>query len=596
MPSNTQLTAIRHINGPAMVIAGPGSGKTFTIVQRLKYLIYEAKIKPENILVVTFSKAAAKEMADRFYEEVNVIGIHFGTFHSVAYNILKKSFNFNSDSLITNLEKIKLLTQLLKNYGLNDICNEENIINILNGISKHKNSYEYKNLINKSFIEEISDELFIKIISDYEEFKHQMNKLDFDDMIINCINSLNRNTEILKELNNEYQYILVDEFQDINYPQFELIKMLSKPLNNLFVVGDDDQSIYKFRGSDSHIMNQFIYEYPDIKKIFLTENYRCGKNIVEFANKIIVKNDDRFRKEFVPKVEGGNIIFNSFLSRKAEEDYVLKILNSMNETKRQNTALILRTNLEVNLYRQLLINNKLINKQNKQDKNIKESFIMKDIYNFLLFIYDGFKRENFLVFMNKPNKYIQRSALLNEAVIKEDLIRYYKSNKDMLYEIEKFFDKLKLASSMNPKLAISLFVNSIGYGKYIKDISKSKQDYELNLKILNEVTDIFSNYRLKDNIKEFYDSISAVEDVKKIDNNDEINIITMHSAKGLEFETVILPDINEGVIPPKNCTLSQISEERRLLYVAVTRAKKDLYILSNAERNRKISRFVHGII
>ena len=594
MPSKAQFEAINHVNGPAILIAGPGSGKTFTIVQRLKYLIDKKNIPPNQILVVTFSKAAAKEMHDRFISDTNEYAVNFGTFHSLAYNILKSSFKLRENDLINDNDKYIMLKQIIINHGYKDFVNREQIQVILDTISKYKNSKSYNNYSLTSFSEEISTEELNIIIKEFDEFKKESNKFDFDDMILSCLTNLKKNADILNIYQNKYKYILVDEFQDINIPQYELIKLLSKPLNNIFVVGDDDQSIYMFRGAYSQIMKQFLNDYPDAKSIYLTENYRSGEEIVYLASKIISKNMDRFNKNFMAINKGGNIFFNELSSRKDEEKYIIDIINGFTLEERKNTAIIVRTNMEASLYKNILKKNNLYD-SDTIDNNIYKSFIFDDIVYFLKYIYEDNKRAYFIQFMNKPNKYIQRMSLINENVNENDIYHFYKNNIDMINIIKNFFNKLKLAQNMNCKNAILLFLNSIGYKGYIKDKSKNDIDYENNITIVNRIIALFEDYNKTINLDNFINSFKSYEVKKKDDFECDIKIITMHASKGLEFETVILPDINEGIIPSKNLSDEEINEERRLLYVAVTRAKKNLYIISNTERNRRLSRFLEGI-
>ena len=237
-PSRVQREAICHRDGPALLIAGPGSGKTFTLVNRIRNLIEREKIPPEEILVVTFSKAAAKEMQDRFLKESKEYGVHFGTFHSLAYYILKTSFGVNNSSLLSDAEKRNMLSQVLKNNGYSELCNIDFLSGLIGQISKCKNSSEYEQLNIESTNENISKEELNGIIHQFLLFTEEMGKMDFDDMILKSLNKLEKNEDILAEYRNKFKYILVDEFQDINMPQYKLIKLLSCPNNNLFVVGD----------------------------------------------------------------------------------------------------------------------------------------------------------------------------------------------------------------------------------------------------------------------------------------------------------------------------------------------------------------------
>lgn len=598
-PSKAQSEAIYHVDGPAILVAGPGSGKTFTIVQRISYLIQKKGIPPDNILVVTFSKAAAKEMQSRFQNETNIYDCHFGTFHSIAYYILRTSFSFSNSSLITDNEKLKIISQVFKNHGFSNICNLEFLNDILDQLSKCKNSDSYQNL-NLSFnSEEFSKEELIKITEEYQQFILQMGKLDFDDMILNCLSKLRKNREALTEYQNKFLYVLVDEFQDINKPQYDLIRLLSAPQNNLFVVGDDDQAIYRFRGSTPGVMKQFISDYPKAKTIFLTDNYRSGKNIVNFADNIISRSKSRYDKKFNPIKEGGIVSYKLFESRYCEEREIITILKGFKQNEQLNTAIIVRTNREVTLFSQALKKEGLNVRENViKKKSIFQSFVMEDIKTFLQFIYEGRKRDKFLNIMNKPNRYFQRIAIVNETVNKEELIQFYMKNNEMMNTVEDYFKKIELSAKMPSYLAISIFRKSIGYDRYLNEISQNKEDFE-NLKLVaDEIENVFKSYDKNISINEFIDEMNNrnVTDISKKTTVEGIHIITMHTAKGLEYDNVIVPDVNEGIIPSSRVSSEYIEEERRLLYVAVTRARNRLFIFSTNERNREISRFIKGLI
>lgn len=598
VPSKAQSEAISHVNGPAILIAGPGSGKTFTVVQRISYLIQSKGIPPDHILVVTFSKAAAKEMQSRFQNETNVYDCHFGTFHSLAYYILRTSFGFSNSSLITENEKQNMMSQIFKNHGFSSFCNLEFLSDILDQLSRNKNSDSYENLNLTSHFEDISKEELILMTKEYQQFLLQMGRIDFDDMILNCLEKLRKNRDVLTEYQKRFEYILVDEFQDINKPQYDLIRLLSLPSNNLFVVGDDDQAIYRFRGSTPGIMKQFTNDFPNTKIIFLTDNYRSGKNIIEKASKVISKNKTRYEKNFNPVKDGGMVLYQNYDSRDMEEKEIVKLIKGFSLEEQKNTAIIVRTNREVALFSQVLKRSNInIRESVNRKKSIFQTFVMEDIISFLQFVFEGRLREKFLNIMNKPNRYFQRIAIRNQIVQKKDLMEYYEKNNDMKIVIEDYFKKVELAAKMPPHLAVSIFRKAIGYDNYLKEISSGNEDFEENIKIVTEIEYLFKKYDGSITVKEFIDLCDKEKDSKQ-SNRIEIegvNIITMHTAKGLEYDNVFIPDVNEGIIPSSRVSADYIEEERRLLYVAMTRARNRLYISSTNERNREISRFIKGI-
>lgn len=602
VPTPNQAKAINHVDGPAILIAGPGSGKTFTVIERIANLVSKWHVLPDSILVVTFSKAAAFEMYERYrnYPDLKE-GVHFGTLHSVAYSILKESFGFNPNSLINENQKKKILLNIIKNHGLDKNITSEYASGLLDAMSKHKNSSNY---LNDSFTYE-SDEIpqneLEKIISEYFEFLKENGYFDFDDMILGCLEKLKKNNRILNDYRKRFKYILVDEFQDINSPQYDLIRFLGEPLNNIFVVGDDDQAIYGFRGSKPGIMEQYINDYNPVK-IYLSENFRSKDSIVQLAEKVISQNQIRLEKDFLPMQKGGEIRFILTDSKKDEENRVVQILKSLKEEELSKTAIILRTNREVLLFSSLLKKEGIpIKEKRKEKESFLDSIFMNDICAFLRFVFEGSKREDFLVFMNKPQKYIQRMALMKNVIKKEDVLDFYSKNQDMKVKIAAFFKKIDMAYSMTPAMATKFFRKSIGYDKYIKEISEDDNSYIRNMEIADKCEALMKNKKGAILINDFVDeerSRVASQSHLSVNSIDSIgvNLLTMHVSKGLEYNTVILPDINEGVIPPKKAEFSDLEEERRLLYVAITRAKENLFILATRERNRDISRFIKDFV
>jgi len=603
MLNNSQLEAVLHTNGPAMIVAGPGSGKTYTIIQRILNLINNSKISPNQICVLTFSKNAANEMKQRYYNETNNYDVHFATFHSLAFYLLRTYFNYNKYTVISENEKIEILKHLFLNHGLNADDDSEVIYSILDRISFVKNTKGSDNELKESFNYECTNDkqlniLMPKIINEYFEYLLEVFKIDFDDMIIICIEKLKNNPDILKEITEKFKYFLIDEFQDINYPQYEMINLLRGRNNNLFVVGDDDQSIYGFRGAKPSIMQNFIIDNPDAKKIFLTENYRCKSKIVELSSKIISDNINRFSKVFNPINNGGNVSFMLLDTKKDEEEYLVNMLKKYQTDLLSNTAMIVRTNREVALWKKLLIKNDIrVSSLVKEKNSILDSFIFADILAFYKYIYHGNKRSDFIKFMNKPNRFIQRSALAEEVISEQSVLNYYTKNQNMVASVKKLFKMLELCKKSSVNTALTIFRKSLGYDKYIDEISKNKDDYTDNIQIVERISRALCNYKMTENLEMYLKRcFDADKNSSSMIMTDGINIITMHTAKGLEYENVIIPDVNEGVIPLKNAVNESVEEERRLFYVAVTRAKEKLIMTATKERNRDISRFVKKYI
>lgn len=602
-----------HLSGPAEVIAGPGSGKTFTIIQRLLYLICQCQIDPDKILVITYTRAAAKEMNDRFlaavselsgkhgtvkdcnfpYQDNTVYGklsisgekVHFGTFHSICWQILRQSGG-KPYSLISESQKRELIQHLLKNAGLGEQITYDLISDIVNEISRSKNLTD-------------PSERFPEVKRGYESYLREQNLIDFDDMIVECLKLFCEQPAVLCRYQMQFAYILADEFQDINLPQYRLLKLIAAPQNNLFVVGDDDQAIYGFRGASPGIMKQFLADYPQGKQLMLTENYRSGEQIVALAKRVISRNKNRFEKEFQPMQQGGMVCIRCCDSRKIEENTLLQNLRGLDAAALNQSAVILRTNLEVMQYKAFLQAGGIpVAGKAVADTDFLRSFIMEDMVSFLSFVYLGNQRSHLIRFMNKPSRFLTREALTDETVTLLNLQRYYGKNPAFMKKMEVFWNQLMLAGRLRTDLALSLFRNALGYDRYLAEKASDGKQADLwgmqALQIQNYLADYVPGTDLKGYLREKEKRNPAKAEMAE---KEGIHLITMHGAKGLEFDRVYLPDVNEGVIPGKRCTLeTELEEERRLLYVAITRARKELSIYYTKERGRTISRYLEGLI
>ncbi len=600
-----QAEAIAHIRGPAFIIAGPGSGKTFVIIQRIISLISKHHVKPDRILVLTFSKAAANEMKTRYEKSLDIEGVNFGTFHAVAYGILRNHMGFRDLKLISDQQKVSAVKVLVENTGIISECDRDLAYEILGLISKHKcdpdreMTYSIPQCV-------LSDECLKNIVFEYENFLKDEKLIDFDDMMTECVRQLENDEYTLESLRNRFEYIIIDEFQDINEQQYRLVKLLEGEEKNVMAVGDDDQSIYAFRGSSPGYIRKFIDDHEDTGLFYLTENYRSCERIVKASSKVIEKNKDRMGKEFVAVKEGGDVSFSLFEQRRDEEKYMVSMIRKIRELSNvdEDIAIIVRTNAEVLLYDMMLKNNGIdtVNSGTEKKKHDR-SYIFDDMCAFLSFIENGHKRSDLIRFMNKPMRYIQRDALLNETVSKEDLLNYYANNPNMTKNISEFWKRIELSSKLDIRGRIDILRRALGYDEYIREKSVTNAEYEISLKTADEIQQILSDTKQRGRyfappdesvIKDYFKTVKKKESLKQKSHG--IFVMTMHMAKGLEFDNVILPDLNDGVMPKKNISEKETEEERRLLYVAMTRAKKRLFLLATEERNRKISSFIRDLI
>ncbi len=595
--SNLQQKAIMHGNGPARVLAGPGSGKTFTIIQRIYYLITHYHISPDKILCVTFTKAAALEMEQRFYHNFPDVShsenkkVQFGTLHSLCYQILRESGDFYQYSLVSENTKRNIIKQLFANEAVMQEADYDMITNLLSAISKRKNIPDAKPPVF------LTDVQFDALYCQYESMLQERKVIDFDDMIIKAYQLLLNKKTLLQRWQSAFLHILVDEFQDMNENQYKIVRLLAEPQKNLFIVGDDDQSIYGFRGASPGIMKQFAVDYPNINHLFLSENYRSGNQIVTLANTMIKQNKDRLYKKPIPMRKGGGVEVSFQKSRKEEEEILIRHLKQLSFKQLTESAVILRTNREVFQYASLLKQAKIpIKEQQQEETDYLHHFIMEDICAFLKFIREGGYRENFLKFVNKPERYFSRQAFTEETVQLRALLRYYQNNQQMQHTIQVLFNQINKAAELSAGLAVRYFRQVIGYDRYLEETANTIQEKELFFAHAKKVQDLFMQMKEKEKVDSFCKRKETELSAQTKDNisyTKGVSVMTMHSVKGLEFTYVFLPDLNEGVIPGKTCKSQEsMEEERRLLYVAITRAREFLYLYYTCERNRKPTRFL----
>ena len=604
--NDAQLEAIRHTEGPAIVLAGPGSGKTKVITERVKYLIEQKDIAPSSILVITFTKAAALEMQHRFFTitDSSYPDVSFGTFHSVFYHIIKSSLSKN-DSLIEIANdglKKEILKDIILDLGyknnltqtdIKDITAE--IPDIISEISRVKNLGIAPELCSRSLN---SKDLFPDIFVKYSDRLKEFGKIDFDDMIFRCHEILLKNKKLLSAYQNKFKYILVDEYQDINPMQYKVLRLLLGDSNNIFAVGDDDQSIYGFRGSSPEIMLGFKEEFAKFspREIFLNINYRSGKDILSCAQKVISGNTKRYEKKMEASLNNpaGKVIVRRYDNRDREYTAIAEFLKK-HVSDLENTALLFRTNSEAEKLRDVLNSYGI---RTSMDDVIKKVYSDKGVTllrDYISFACLGNKRCDYIKIINKPMRYISRESANKEIVYERDVVKFYAYNKKRNEEVKKFFRQINMIRGLRPFLAVKFLRKSLGLDNLYPESREALAIAE------KEAEKFFDN---KDFVK-YIDEMAQSEENRQKENktrqikSGRVNIMTMHTSKGLEFDTVWLPDLNEGVIPSRNAvTIDQTEEERRMLYVAMTRAKKALimsYVTGSENSPMLPSRFLRPI-
>ena len=604
--NKSQSIAIKHNTGPMLVLAGPGSGKTTVITNRTKYLIEHYGVNPSNILVITFTKAAAKEMKERFFKLMGNerLPVSFGTFHGVFFAILKYAYNLSSDNVVREEQKRNCIKEIIETLDI-EIEDENDFINdALSEISIVKNErINPDNYYPRNF----SKDIFSKIYGDYTKYLKKARLLDFDDMLVYCYELFKERKDILKAWQKKYKYILIDEFQDINYLQYDIIKMLALPENNLFIVGDDDQSIYRFRGAKPKIMLDFNKDYPDFKKVLLDINYRSTANIVETSKKLIGKNSERYIKDIkAVKDAGDKVDVRLFENQEEENKYIINILLEAHRNKKpyRDYAVIYRTNTQPRRLIQRVMENNIPFRIRDSLPNIFEHWIARNIFAYIRVAMGSRDRGDFLQIINRPNRYISRACLDKKFITFDDMREFYSDKNWMRDRIDKLEYDLEMISTMSPYAAINYIIKGVEYEKYLKEYARFRKigDEEL-LENLNEILLSAKGYNTFDEWFKYIDEYSRKlnEQINNNDDNpDSVCFMTMHSSKGLEFKNVIVIDANEGIMPHNKAILeADIEEERRLFYVALTRTKENLHVFSVKERyskKLKVSRFVEEMI
>lgn len=600
--NDSQIKAVDFKDGACLVLAGPGSGKTTVITHRTKKLIEEHGINPGNILVITFTKAAATEMQTRFQSLMGgrYYPVTFGTFHAVYFKILKYAYNYSADNILREEKKSEYLREIIGKLHL-DIDDEADFlrdiiaeISLVKGEMVDLNNYYSKNC---------SEENFRKIFNMYNDRLIRENVVDFDDMLVMCYELLTKRPDILKLWQDKYKYILIDEFQDICRVQYEAIKLLALPENNLFIVGDDDQSIYRFRGAKPEIMLGFEQDYKNCSKILLDTNYRSTANIVASASKLISHNQKRYNKDIkTHNREGDTPDIAVFKDEKCEINHILKLLTYYQEQgyKYSDIAILFRTNTTPRLLVEKLLECNIPFRMKDVIPNIYEHWIAKDILTYIRIALGSRARGDFLQIVNRPKRYIARDAFESPDVSFWDLKDYYSDKRYVVERIERLQYDLQWLERMTPFEAINYIRHGIGYDDYILEYAdyrrlKPEELYE----VLDELQAVSVDFKTYDSW--FEHIIAYGEDLKKqnqerMEAKDSVTLSTMHSSKGLEYKVVIIISVNEGITPYQKAHLPEdIEEERRLFYVAMTRAKDKLHIYAMRERfgrSVELSRFL----
>ena len=643
--NQAQMTALEHRDGPMMVLAGPGSGKTTVITHRIKRLL-EAGVDPSGILVITFTKAAATEMKERFLRlareedekrkqaeqraggsrtgaekpffgtadpgprrreacgsslEAAGSRVSFGTFHSVFYHILKWAYRFPAGNVISGEEKRQNLKKFLDESEMEVEDEAEFISSIINEISYVKGE---RLDLKYYYSQNCPEEWFKKLYDGYDEMLKTTGKIDFDDMLVMCHELFTERKDILAAWQKKFKYILVDEFQDINLLQYQVVRMLALPENNLFIVGDDDQSIYRFRGAKPEIMLGFEKDFPGTKRVLLGTNYRSTKEIVETSLRLIEHNKVRFEKKLEPfRGSGRPVDFRVFDNPGHEMDTVAQSIRAYHDAGYQwsEIAVLFRTGANSGLMAERLMGYNIPFKLRDVIPNLYSHWIAKDLFAYMEIAAGSRKRSDFYRIMNRPNRYFSRDAFDTPIVSFDRLKSFYQDRDWMEERICDLEADLRAMAPLKPVAAVNYIRKAIGYDDYLRSYAefrrmKPEELFETADKLAESAAEFATFVEWKEHAARYEEELKKQNQEEREETKDRVTLSTMHSAKGLEYPVVFVVDANEGIVPHHKAGLpADIEEERRLFYVALTRAKDRLHVAAVKERyHRKtdVSRFV----
>ncbi|MCR5837940.1 MAG: ATP-dependent helicase [Lachnospiraceae bacterium] len=594
MVNKSQEIAIAHNQGPALVLAGPGTGKTTVITRRVDRMVREG-IEESSILVVTFTRMAAGEMRER-YEKISVNDknqVTFGTFHSVFLNIVNSVGAFGRLQIVSEKEKTMILSEIVIENKIRNFELREFVDNIATEISKAKS------VCPESFKSGYCrQEDFEFIFDSYNKELRARNLIDYDDIVIMCNDLLSNNTGVRKKWQNKYKYIMVDEFQDINAIQYDTLKFLVGEQQNIFVVGDDDQSIYGFRGASPTLMFKFKDDFAKCRIIRLDINYRSKKEIYDNAHNLICHNRKRYSKNVDShRGAGGKIHFIETKNQIEEYEFIANQIKNMTKkgVSYKDIAILLRNNTDIAKLENYLSGCGM-SVATKCKKTIFDHPIARDIIMYLKAALSDlnqpiYKNASLANIINKPERLISRHMIIESESNIYELITRYESNDKIQKNITKLKNDLNMIKRMPPFAAVNYIELGVGLEKYVECEYK-----KYKLKDLGSIKDVFLKmknealrFKTNDEFIKFAEqsrNFNKEETVSsnRTKNNNEINgvnIMTIHSSKGLEFRHVFIPDVCQGILPETRALREgDVEEERRLFYVGMTRAADSLYIIN----------------
>lgn len=600
--NTAQQKAVCHETGPMLVLAGPGSGKTTVLLCRISRLLERGLAKPQEILALTFSKAAAEEMKSRFENLNGASGVSFGTFHSIFFRILRSRYGWNVEQIFQEEERRSILRNSIEaeKWDIPDL--EEYISQFFSQLSLMNSELEQPNRFTPVGM---PVEEFRKLYRAYEGYKERHEKLDFDDMLTQCYQLLREDVAVREYWQRKYKFILVDEFQDVNQAQFACLQILAEKHQNLFVVGDDDQSIYAFRGARPDFLLHFPTLYPAAKKVTLNTNYRSTERIVNLAERVIGNNEVRFVKNMKGIGEAGDKV-TFFLAEDAAKEaahIAEKIGRLLDEgVPLTEIAVIYRTNLQGGAFARELYKRGIPYDLRDNSGNVYEHWVAKDLLAYLLLAENEESDSALRRILNKPKRYIGKDLLAEAETMPYTLLRSFFVCPSLKGWQEENLENLRIDLNQirkrTPYDALKYIRKVIGYDEYLEEFAAYRRT---SAQVLQEIADeIMETAKDCADVRSFREQLERLslqmkeQSRKKGQKRNGVALMTMHGAKGLEFRAVFLPSLVEGIVPHEK-GMDTVAEERRLFYVAMTRASEKLClsaILQRYEKERKPSRFL----
>lgn len=600
--NTAQQKAVCHETGPMLVLAGPGSGKTTVLLCRISRLLERGLAKPQEILALTFSKAAAEEMKSRFENLNGASGVSFGTFHSIFFRILRSRYGWNVEQIFQEEERRSILRNSIEaeKWDIPDL--EEYISQFFSQLSLMNSELEQPN---RFMPVGMPVEEFRKLYRAYEGYKERHEKLDFDDMLTQCYQLLREDAAVREYWQRKYKFILVDEFQDVNQAQFACLQILAEKHQNLFVVGDDDQSIYAFRGARPDFLLHFPTLYPAAKKVTLNTNYRSTERIVNLAERVIGNNEVRFVKNMKGIGEAGDKV-TFFLAEDAAKEaaHIAEKIGRLLDEGMPLTeiAVIYRTNLQGGAFARELYKRGIPYDLRDNSGNVYEHWVAKDLLAYLLLAENEESDSALRRILNKPKRYIGKDLLAEAEAMPYTLLRSFFVCPSLKGWQEENLENLRIDLNQirkrTPYDALKYIRKVIGYDEYLEEFAAYRRT---SAQVLQEIADeIMETAKDCADVRSFREQLERLslqmkeQSRKKGQKRNGVALMTMHGAKGLEFRAVFLPSLVEGIVPHEK-GMDTVAEERRLFYVAMTRASEKLClsaILQRYEKERKPSRFL----